>query len=44
MATPKAVFVSVGPDNLDVSKTLGASKLRTIFKIIIPAALPNIVS
>jgi len=35
---------NVSPEYLDVSKTLGASKLRTIFKIIIPAALPNIVS
>ena len=29
---------------LDVSKTLGASRWRTIFKVIIPAALPNIIS
>ncbi|MEO0835451.1 MAG: ABC transporter permease [Cyanobacteria bacterium J06642_3] len=29
---------------LDVSRTLGASKWRTIFKVIIPAALPNIIS
>ncbi|MEL7502916.1 MAG: nitrate ABC transporter permease [Cyanobacteria bacterium J06554_6] len=35
---------NVSPEYLDVSKTLGASKLRTIFKVIIPAALPNIVS
>ena len=35
---------NVNPEYLDVSKTLGASRLRTIFKIIIPAALPNIVS
>ena len=35
---------NVSPEYLDVSKTLGASRLRTIFKIIIPAALPNIVS
>lgn len=35
---------NVNPEYLDVSKTLGASKLRTIFKVIIPAALPNIVS
>ncbi len=35
---------NVNPEYLDVSKTLGASKLRTVFKIIIPAALPNIVS
>ncbi|MEB3230568.1 MAG: nitrate ABC transporter permease [Leptolyngbyaceae bacterium] len=34
----------VSPEYLDVAKTLGASKLRTIFKVIIPAALPNIVS
>ncbi len=35
---------NVNKDYLDVSRTLGASKLRTIFKVIIPAALPNIVS
>ena len=35
---------NVSPDYLNVSKTLGASRLRTIVKVIIPAALPNIVS
>lgn len=35
---------NVSPDYLDVAKTLGASRFRTIFKVIIPAALPNIVS
>jgi len=35
---------NVNQEYLDVSKTLGASRLRTIFKIIIPAALPNILS
>ena len=35
---------NVNPDYLDVAKTLGASRWRTIFKVIIPAALPNIVS
>lgn len=35
---------NVSPEYLDVSKTLGASKLRTVFKVIIPAALPNIIS
>ncbi|MEL7352857.1 MAG: ABC transporter permease [Cyanobacteria bacterium P01_A01_bin.116] len=35
---------NVDPQFLDVSKTLGASRLRTIIKVIIPAALPNIVS
>jgi nitrate/nitrite transport system permease protein len=35
---------NVNQDYLDVSKTLGASRWRTIFKIIIPAALPNILS
>lgn len=35
---------NVNTDYLDVSKTLGASRWRTIFKVIIPAALPNIVS
>ncbi len=35
---------NVSEDYLNVSKTLGASRFRTIFKIIIPAALPNIVS
>lgn len=34
----------VSPDYLDVAKTLGASRWRTIFKVIIPAALPNIIS
>ena len=29
---------------LNVSRTLGASRWRTIFKVIIPAALPNIIS
>ena len=35
---------NVDSDYLDVSKTLGASRWRTIFKVIIPAALPNIIS
>lgn len=35
---------NVDQDYLDVSNTLGASRLRTIFKVIIPAALPNILS
>jgi nitrate/nitrite transport system permease protein len=35
---------NVNPEYLDVSKTLGASRLRTIFKVIIPAALPSIVA
>ncbi len=35
---------NVNQEYLDVSKTLGASRLRTILKVIIPAALPNIVS
>ncbi|MGF1570446.1 MAG: nitrate ABC transporter permease [Nodosilinea sp.] len=35
---------SVDQDYLDVANTLGASRLRTIVKVIIPAALPNIVS
>jgi len=34
----------VDKDYMDVASTLGASRLRTIFKVIIPAALPNIVS
>ncbi|VEP11406.1 Bicarbonate transport system permease protein CmpB [Hyella patelloides LEGE 07179] len=34
----------VSQEYLDVAKTLGASRLRTIFKVIIPAALPNIIS
>lgn len=34
----------VNSDYLDVAKTLGASQWRTIFKVIIPAALPNIIS
>lgn len=35
---------NVNKEYLDVSKTLGASRWRTIFKVIIPAALPNILS
>lgn len=35
---------NVDKDYLDVANTLGASRLRTIFKVIIPAALPHIVS
>ncbi len=35
---------NVSDDYLNVSKTLGASRMRTIFKVIIPAALPNIIS
>ena len=35
---------NVDKDYLDVANTIGASKLRTIVKVIIPAALPNIVS
>lgn len=35
---------NVNKDYLDVAKTLGASRWRTIFKVIIPAALPNILS
>lgn len=35
---------NVDSSYLDVAKTLGASRWRTIFKVIIPAALPNIIS
>ncbi|MEB3210247.1 MAG: nitrate ABC transporter permease [Leptolyngbyaceae bacterium] len=35
---------NVNPDYLNVARTLGSSRMRTIFKVIIPAALPNIVS
>lgn len=35
---------NVSPEYLNVAKTLGASRWRTIFKVIIPAALPNILS
>ena len=35
---------NVDSSYLNVSKTLGASRWRTIFKVIIPAALPNIIS
>ena len=35
---------NVNSSYLDVSRTLGASRWRTIFKVIIPAALPNIIS
>ncbi|MBE9099896.1 nitrate ABC transporter permease [Vacuolonema iberomarrocanum] len=35
---------NVNKDYLEVAETLGASRLRTIFKVIIPAALPSIVA
>jgi len=35
---------NVDKDYLDVANTLGSSRLRTIIKVIVPAALPNIVS
>ncbi len=35
---------NVNPDYLDVARTLGASRWRTIFKVILPAAAPNIIS
>lgn len=35
---------NVSEDYLDVAKTLGASRRRTIFKVILPAAAPSIVS
>jgi nitrate/nitrite transport system permease protein len=35
---------NVSQDYLNVAKTLGASKWRTITRVIVPAALPNIVS
>ena len=35
---------NVNPEYLDVARSLGTPRLRTIFKVIIPAALPNIVS
>ena len=35
---------NVDSSYLNVAKTLGASRWRTIFKVIIPAALPNIIS
>ena len=35
---------NVDKDYLEVAETLGASRLRTIFKVIIPAALPSIVA
>ncbi|MBE9032756.1 nitrate ABC transporter permease [filamentous cyanobacterium LEGE 11480] len=35
---------NVSAEYLDVAKTLGASRLRTIVKVIIPAALPSIVA
>jgi nitrate/nitrite transport system permease protein len=36
--------VGVDHDYLNVAKTLGASRWRTISKVILPAAAPNIVS
>ncbi len=35
---------NVSKEYLNVAKTLGASRFRTIFKVIIPAALPNILA
>src|SRR5579883_567844 len=35
---------NVDPSYLDVSRTLGASRWRTIWKVILPAAAPNIVA
>ena len=35
---------SVDTSYLDVARTLGASRWRTIWKVILPAAAPNIVS
>ena len=35
---------NVSKEYLDVAKTLGASRFRTIFKVIIPAALPSILA
>ena len=35
---------NVDSNYLNVSRTLGASRWRTVFKVIIPAALPNIIS
>ena len=35
---------NVSQDYLDVAKTLGSSRRRTIFKVILPAAAPSIVS
>ncbi|WP_084668987.1 nitrate ABC transporter permease [Spirulina major] len=35
---------NVNKEYLEVAETLGASRLRTIFKVIIPAALPNILA
>lgn len=35
---------NVDSNYLDVARTLGASRWRTIFQVIIPAALPNIIS
>jgi nitrate/nitrite transport system permease protein len=35
---------NVNKEYLEVAESLGASRLRTIFKVIIPAALPNILS
>lgn len=46
---PTLINTSFGVANvdksyLDVANTLGASRLRTVFKVILPAALPNILS
>jgi nitrate/nitrite transport system permease protein len=35
---------NVSSEYLNVAKTLGSSRLRTIFKVVIPAALPSIVA
>ena len=41
---PYTTLFRSSKEYLDVAKTLGTSKLRTITHIIVPAALPNIVS
>ena len=35
---------SINPDFLKVSRSLGASKLRTIVKVVLPAVMPNILA
>lgn len=37
-------FISVEKDKLLLMQTLGANKLQTLFKLIIPANIPNIIS
>ena len=44
LANTKFAVSNVDPAYLNVARTLGASRWRTIYKVILPAAAPNIVA